>query len=317
MERHKLLQQGIEEAQQTALEAKMESKGPTHSHKHALKKRSEISSKFDSVKQSTANLRSPSTEKTSRIPVRRPTDSNDTPRRAPRMKPYANKASRTRAAVRAVSPPIPTLAKRMSHQPNQLTVEASAIPRPVSPPVPTLAKRMNHHSVLNIDALSKPNDNRPEMIVRSHSPPVPTLAKRQSHDLPRRSHDLANISHDKHPTRAQSPPVPTIAKKLTIPTNISTHSTQRPSQVATTSIPINRLPSCELIRHQPSPLPTLVPLLGDCHGDQKAVSGPSRQQVILEQLAALKKVRLDFVYISTCTALVALSIHVLLYIIYM
>ncbi len=293
MQRHKLLQQGIEEAKETALLAKLESKGPpTQSHnKRALRKRSEqqISSKFDSL-QSTSNLRlqppiESSTEKTSRIPVRRTADSNDTPRRAPRRKPYAN---RTRAAVRALSPPIPTLAKKLRSQANQLTVEASAIHRPASPPVPTLAKRINHQ--LNIDALSSSND-RPEMIVRSRSPPVPTLAKRQSHDLPRRSHDT-------HPTRSQSPPVPTIAKKLTVPTN---SSTRKPSQAVTT---INRLPTCELVHHQPSPLPTLVPpSLGDCHDDQNVVSGPSRQQVILEQLAALKKVSLiDFShFINVCT----------------
>ncbi len=289
-QRHKLLQQGIEEAKQTALAAKLESKGPpTQSHsKRTLRKRSEqqISSKFDSL-QSTSNLRlkppiESSTEKTSRIPVRRTADSNDTPRRAPRMKPYANKVSRTRAAVRALSPPIPTLAKKLRSQDNQLTVEAYAIHRPASPPVPTLAKRINHQ--LNVDALSSSND-RPKMTVRSHSPPVPTLAKRQSHDLPRRSHDLPRRSHDTHPTRSQSPPVPTIARKLTVP------STQKPSQAVT----INRLPTCELVRHQPSPLPTFVPSLGDCHDDQNAVSGPSRQQVILEQLAALKKVSLKIV----------------------
>ena len=307
-----MLQRRIEEARSNALEAK--NKASSHT------RRSQTHSNIRSPSMLQLEENSSSSEdisiKASRIPVRMSKKSSKGLSSTTSIRAVAAKKA-FRQPVCPPSPPIPTLIKRRSRQPTTV--------RERSPPIPTLAKKFSQNNSI---AFPKPLENRNETIVRPQSPPVPTLAKKlshapmkQSHDQMKKSqdpvrshdpvrsqdpvstqdpvrsqeqvrshvtwssdlvrsmsqdkvkisHDQVKTSHDQVPSqpRTQSPPVPTLAKKLQIPPS----NTSMPS--------INRQPSCELIRDT---------TFGDHYGNQPTVTGPSRQQVILEQLAALKRV---------------------------
>ena len=312
MQRHRMLQQGIEQAKQSALIAKMEAKGAipsTHSPAHTThtvhnphdQNTLSLSSKFDSVMRSPSMLQlkgvpqdMENSKKASRIPVRRSHHAKAQP--TPRRERGPSNRSTLRP-VRAPSPPIPTLVRKQGHTAKYTTLSHQPPPnvtRPLSPPVPTLAKKMSQSTLPVSSTLPSLNEREGgTSVVRSQSPPVPTLAKRMSHDLLRKSHDQLNNNQPGLQVRTQSPPVPTLAKKQSAPKlPPSSSSLHQPSPEGGT-IPINRLPSSEPVCEDSPPiLPAIAPVFQTgCVGEgQTRERGPSRQQVILEQLAALKKV---------------------------
>ena len=322
-----MLQRGIEEATESALRAKQGAKGvhtthstlhPTHSTQSPSHTTTRISSKFDSV------LRSPSLlhaqgptspreiqteQKVSRIPVRRSSSI-----RKSTVKRSSNK-------LRSNQP----VQGNQVLSPNRRVQARSPPPvrvRAPSPPVPALARRMNKHNysdnqqnntrVDSVPSNIPPHDRAQEEYLPPRSPPVPALAKKVKD--PATSQRSAPV---KDPPRAVSPPVPSLAKKLrqinvpkqqssTLPQlhNDTTRNmtTEQPlnSRYTDTLIRINRVPSCELVREGLSPDPTLA--TSAMATDQRTVIGSSRQQVILQQLAALKQV-------TTCLGTHTHSMH--------
>ena len=314
MQRQMMLQQGIEQAKQSALIAKMEAKGATHPtlsthspahtthtvHRPHDQNTLSLSSKFDSVLRSPSMLHlkgvpqdTENSKKTSRIPVRRSHHPKAQP--TPRRERGPSNRSTVRT-VRPPSPPIPTLAKKQGHTVKHTALSHQPPPnvtRPVSPPVPTLAKRMSQSTLPVSSTLPSLNEReRGTSVVRSQSPPVPTLAKRMSRDLLRKSHDQPTSDQPGPQVRSQSP-VPAVAKKQSAPKLTPNSSSVRQPSPEGGTIPINRLPSCEPVCEDSSPtLPAIVPVFqtSGMGESQTREGGPSRQQVILEQLAALKKV---------------------------
>ncbi len=281
-ERQRVLKRGIEEAHSNALALVAKKKAPSHSQKRNSVRRS------PSMLETAPSIEIP--QQISRIPIRRSNKSTKGVQKAPSGNPVARRApqSQYRRPAPPLSPPIPTLAKRryqqppnsppiptvarrMNQQPPTVRPNSPPIPTlakrrtqqpPNSPPIPTLAKKLSQNNSTafprSLD-INRDLENKAEAIVRSRSPPIPTLAKKQSRDQ-----SLPQL-------RPQSPPVPTLVRRLT----------KDPSSVELPSI--YRQPSCELIRVTTS-------LLGDHYGNETKTGGPTRQEVILEQLAALKKV---------------------------
>lgn len=323
----------------TTLHPTLSTHSPSHTTHHPSNSTTRISSKFDSV------LRSPSLlqvqgpispretqpeKKTSRIPVRQSSSI-----REPTAKRPSNKLRSKEPTQRnEVSGPNRRNLTRG-------TQKGANIPPPVqvrapSPPVPALAKRINTHidhgennhtvgnySSMHSDLLSHDQTQQEQLPPRS--PPVPALAKKiktndhtSQQSAPIKAHRALSpstmVQHihvdpasqpcapARDHSRALSPPVPSLAKKLSqinvqrkqspalpeLQTNASliNISTQRNSKYTDALIPINRVPSCELVHDGLSPSPTMQTV----GMDQRTVVGPNRQQVILQQLAALKEV---------------------------
>ena len=232
--------------------------------------------------------------------------------------------------ARSCSPPVPALAHKLkfpgnasSYQP-QLQPSASTL-RNSSPPVPALARQLaqkKNPARTNLGKSVSFHSNAgstPEQPYRSDSPPVPALANRlQAYSPPvpalanrlqAHSPPLPALANKLQAERPHSPPLPALANRLHMDTcpqdrNLTQKSNAtHPLADDGVYFSINRPPSCVPINSpleasHLATLPTLptgvIPHIPSAyHALRPSTTGQNRQEKLLQELAALRKVPVD------------------------